>query len=134
MSLRRMDFHCESHGFFEGSEPIAAPVSQTMPCPECGIESAKVWLKAPSIGKIEGGEFVVDFPGGHTLTRDECERRISEKPGVPFANDPDYAERIYSNATIRAYKREHGEIPPRPEPTAGELKTLETELKKQAGV
>lgn len=133
MSLRRMDFHCAEHGFFEGSEPISAPVSETMPCPECGVESPKVWLKPPSIGKIYAGEFVVDFPGGHTLTRDECERRISEKPGVPFANDPDFAERIYSNATIRAYKRELGEIPPRPQPTESEIKMLERELKKQSG-
>ena len=133
------DFHCKAHGFFEAYVPLqtgtfrAGEVPPTPPakCPTCGADSKKVMLRAPTIGKIAGGTFVVDFPGGHVLTRDDVEERIQRKPDVPFADDPGFAGRIVDRAIERAHRRAQGEIPPRPEPTEAEVKLMRKELAKQ---
>jgi len=132
MSLRKMDFHCPAHGFFEASEAINAPVSETWPCPQCEAVCPKVWLKAPAIGKIEKGTFVVDFPGGHTLTRDDAEERISRPEVLPFADDPGFGERMYDKAMLKTYMRESGQLPPREvaEPTAAEKKIIDDAVAK----
>ena len=130
--IRRMDFRCQRHGYFEASESLHAPVSQTWPCPECGEQSAKVYLKAPMIGKISSGQFVVDFPGGHTLLRDDVEERISRPEPAPFENDPGFAERIVDRAIEKAYRREQGQLPQvaPAAPSESEQKVVEAALAK----
>lgn len=138
MSLRRMDFHCPVHKFFEASEALSAPVSQTWPCPKCGVVSPKVWVKAPHLGKIQSGHgFVTKFPVGDPrkgkfveLPRDHCEELISREEGVPFADEPGFAERIFERALEKTYKREQGDLPPREErpPTDAEVKIVEKQL------
>lgn len=128
--MRAMDFHCAAHGFFEAREPFEAPVSTTWPCPKCGVAAAKVYLKAPSIGKINKGVFVVDFPGGHTLTRDDVEERISRKPGVPFESDAGFRDRVAQKVEKVLQMEAAGTLPPARKPTDEQAKVMEKHLAK----
>lgn len=133
--IRRMDFRCQTHGTFECSEPLSAPVSTHARCPICGLICPKVWLKAPMIGKIDGGVFVVDLPTGKpgsgqftTMLRDEAEARLAYEPPVPFADEKARKAELSERFDRLAAMQDSGTLPLRPEVAPKEREVIEKAL------
>lgn len=125
-----MDFRCFSHGVFEASEPMSAPVSTHARCPICSTICVKVYLKAPTIGKISKGHgWITELPNipgkpPHLLPTEEVERRLDMKPGVPFADDKATEAMLSEKFDKVAAQMDAGVLAPRAQPTAAEMTQL----------
>lgn len=126
--MRRRDYRCPTHGLFEYLDDFGDAIHEALACPTCGSESHRQVARV-TIGKIDRGTFVTDFPGGHTLTRDEVERRLDLKPGVPFENDPTFTNRIAERVDRLMARQDAGELPPRKELSEKEIDTVKKALK-----
>lgn len=86
------DYKCRDHGLFHQLVPMSAS-GDTAPCPECGVQSARVILVAPAIldmapakrRALERNERAAHEPrqGNHDSERDQgCCHHARHKPKV----------------------------------------------------
>lgn len=123
--MRRRDYRCTLCDYlFEYIDSIHDQVIEAMDCPACcGPSSARRQVAVPTIGKINKGVFVTDFPGGHTLTRDEVERRLDYKPPAPFEGDSRLTERLAERLEKVEAQMDAGALPP-PRPLTSEQRDM----------
>lgn len=129
--MRRRDYRCTGcDAVFEFVDSMNDPIYEHLPCPECKAP-AKRQVAIPTIGKIDRGTFVTDFPGARpgektTMTRDEVERRLAHKPeentGPIISNLEDRVERLMA-------QQDAGTLKSAPELTPHQRETIEKALK-----